>query len=134
MWITSGEKTTIVSPIQEITHSRDEGDYMVKYSTLLQVMPERVQNYYNTNWHTIRDEWVEGLKSRSMNLGTQTNNRIESFFSHLKRLVILRGSLKELFDRFMGTLTTLRTKRSHRLLTSLSKQPVKEILEEQRQY
>ena len=46
---------------------------MGKYSSLLQVMPERVQNYHNTNWHTIRNEWVEGLKSRCMNLGKRTN-------------------------------------------------------------
>ena len=134
MGITSGEKSTVLSHIQEITYSRNEDEYLTKYRSLCDVMPDRVKDYYNSNWHGIRDEWVEGLKYLTMNLGTRTNNRIESFFSHLKKSIVMRGSLKEFFERYMVCLTTLRTERSHRLLNGLHKQPTKPVTDEELQY
>ena len=131
MSISSGEKTTILSHIQDITYSRSEVDYISKYESLCDVMCDRIRKYYDTNWHPIRSEWVEGLKSLSMNLGTRTNNRIESFFSHLKKSVILRGSLQDFFVRYMMSQDTLRTERSHRLLNSLTKMPVHAVSHEE---
>ena len=119
--------------IADITFSDSEEDYMTKYNLMLDAMPDRAKDY-NNKWHTIREESVEGLKCRSMTLGTRTNNRIEYFFSHLRKNIIMRGSLQEFFERFMGTLATLRSERRHRLLTSLSKHPIKKIPEEQHEY
>ena len=81
--------------IADITFSDSEEDYMTKYNLMLDAMPDRAKDY-NNKWHTIREESVEGLKCRSMTLGTRTNNRIEYFFSHLRKNIIMRGSLKEL--------------------------------------
>ena len=134
MGITSGEKSTVLSHIQEITYSRNEDEYLTKYRSLCDVVPDRMKDYYNSNWHGIRDEWVEGLKYLSMNFGTQTNNRIESFFSHLKKSIVMRGSLKEFFERYMVCLTTLRTEHSHHLLNGLHKQPTKPVTDEELQY
>ena len=90
-------------------------------------MSTRVKNYFNNNWHHIREQWVEGLKSKKMNLGVRTNNRLKSFFSHLKKSLIQRGSLKEVIKWYMLCQSTLKSERSHRLLQTLSKvlcQPV----------
>ena len=77
---------------------------------------------------------MEGLKSLSVNLGTRTNNRIESFFSHLRKSIVVRGKLREFFERYLVCLTTLRTERSHHLLTSLHKQPLTPVSDEEKQF
>ena len=78
MGVTLGKKT-ILDKIQEIAYSTDETSYQSRYNSLCQVMPEIVKTYYDHNWHSIRGEWVDGLKN-TMNLYNRTNNRIESFF------------------------------------------------------
>ena len=77
-------------------------------------MPPRVAAYYNAQWHCFRDEWVEGLKKRSMNLGERTNNRIESFFGKLKSCVNSRNTLQEFITSFLGLLSTLREERRYK--------------------
>ena len=72
-----------------------------------------------------------GLKSNQMNLGVQTNNRIESFFSHLKKSLIQRGSLQELIEQYMLCPSTLRSERSHRLLQALGKVPCQPVSAEE---
>ena len=123
MGISSGEKSTVLAHIQELTYSHDEEDYTRRYDQLCLAMSTRIRRYFDDNWHHIRDEWVEGLKSRQMNLGVRTNNRVESFFSHLMKSLVQRGRLQDLIERYMLCLSTLRSERSHRLLQALSKVP-----------
>ena len=134
MGISSGEKATVLAHIQELTYSASEVEYMKKYEEMCLSMSPRVKNYFDVNWHHIREQWVEGLKSNQMNLGVRTNNRIESFFSHLKKSLIQRGSLQELIERYMLCLSTLRSERSHRLLQALSKVPCQPVSPEEEPY
>ena len=36
--------------------------------------------YFNNQWHSIKEEWVEGYKQKTLNFGTRKNIRIECFF------------------------------------------------------
>jgi len=58
-------------------------EYEKHYAQFLK-SPQSVIHYYNANWHTIRDEWVECFKSLSFTLGENTNNRLESINGKLK--------------------------------------------------
>ena len=133
MGISSGEKSTILRQIQDIAYARNEATYLEKYQELCDITndKQKVRQYYDSNWHSIREEWVEGLKSKQMNLGTRTNNRVESFFSNLKRSVSHRGTLQEFIERFMGVLKICRNERSHRLLSALTKVPTTQIPQEE---
>ena len=122
MGITLGEKSTILDKIQEIAYSRNEEIYQSRYDSLCEIMPDIVRTYYDRNWHSIRGEWVDGLKN-TMNLCTRTNNRIESFFKHLKSFISTRGTIEELLEGFMSVLSILRNERSYRLLKHLSTVP-----------
>ena len=134
MGISSGEKSTVLAHIQELTYSRDEEDYIRRYDQLCLAMSTRVRRYFDDNWHHIREEWVEGLKCKQMNLGVRTNNRVESFFSHLKKSLVQRGRLQDLIERYMLCLSTLRSERSHRLLQALSKVPCTPVSPEEEAY
>jgi hypothetical protein len=80
MNINSRQKNDILIFIQDIAYSRNDKQYEEQYKKLLVIMNNKVKEYYNTNWHGIKKQWVEGLKNKQMNLGVSTNNRIESFF------------------------------------------------------
>ena len=60
--ITSGAKQTVLELLQKIAYATSISDYDTQYNHLLSVMPPHVATYYNDQWHSIRDEWVEGLK------------------------------------------------------------------------
>ena len=40
--------------------------------------PQRVVEYFESNWHSICHEWVDGLKNATWNFMNHTNNRVES--------------------------------------------------------
>ena len=126
MGVTLGEKATILDKIQELAYSWSEESYQSQYDSLCEVMPDIVCTYYDRNWHPIRHEWVDGLK-HTMNLCTRTNNRIESFFKHLKSYITTRGSIEDLIEGFISVLSILRNERSFRLLKSLSTLPTKPV-------
>ena len=71
--------------------------------------PDVVRNYHDKNWHTVKEQWVQGLE-RSMNLGTHTNNRVESFFAKLKSCVTRRGTIRDLISGLMKVIFILRKK------------------------
>lgn len=122
MGITSGERLTPLSITQELAYARNENIYMQKYEEFTQLCPnDRVKSYFDTNWHNIRNEWVEGLKAQQFNLGTRTNNRLESFFQKLKDFVKTKDSLKSFFIGFMDCLATLRNERRLRAIKSITK-------------
>ena len=88
------------------------------YLEFLEISPNNlVTEYYNNNWHNIKSEWVEGLKSRKINFNESTNNRLESFFQKLKSCVTARISIKDLITKFLG-LVSLRTERTLKNITS----------------
>ena len=62
MGITSEERSTVLELLQEVAYARDEAAYDVKYTELVAAMPDIVKTYYDKNWHTIKEQWVQGLK------------------------------------------------------------------------
>ena len=111
MGITSTERDTIKSQIKECAYSYSDDIYDERYSQLMEVCNDKVKDYYNKNWHPIKDQWVEGLKSRQLNLEQRTNNRLESFFQKLKQCTKSRGTLQEIISGFMDYLSTMRSER-----------------------
>ena len=84
MAITSHQHTTALKILEKLTYSFDEADYQQIYEKFQQEVPEKVVEYFNANWHSIRDEWVKGLKS--YHLCNDTTNRVESFSANLKKI------------------------------------------------
>ena len=115
MGITSAERDTLKSLIQECVYSVSEEDYIEKYEAFKEAANDKVMDYYNRNWHSIKEEWVEGLKSKQLNLQTRTNNRLESFFGHLKSCTNVRGSLQDIITGFLKFVRQLRRERAHKM-------------------
>ena len=85
----------------------------------------QVLDYYNKQWHNIRAEWVEGLKSEMMALLTTTNNRVESTNQKLKAVISKYSSIVQFFNSLMCTINSMSIERDHRALLVSQKVPLK---------
>ena len=105
--LTPGERHTILAKLQELTYAKSETDYQEKYDDFCAVSPNHlVTEYFKKNWHSIKEEWVEGLKTNKLNFNTSTNNRLESFFQKLKSCVTTRLSICEFIEKFLGLIAS----------------------------
>ena len=83
--------------------------------------PHEVVDYFNTNWHVIRKEWVLGLKFGPSSFLNSTNNRLESIDGKLKQVIGRHTSLEEFVEHFFIILTALRTERDHKAALTFQK-------------
>ena len=73
-----------------------------------------VIDYFEENWHCIKDEWVEGLKSKFMTLRNRTNNRLECINQKVKSVCSKYASLEQCFTELFIVLNSLNTERDSR--------------------
>ena len=121
MEITSAQRTTVLEVLQRITYSPSEEEYTTNYHDLLALEIPTVTEYFNKNWHSIRTQWVEGLKRQSFSLGERTTNRVESTFQKIKSVTSSSLPLQEFLKILLKMISTFRTERQHRALTVLAK-------------
>ena len=96
----------------------------VSYYDELKNAPQRVVEYFESNWHDIRHEWVDGLKNSCCNFMNRTNNRVESINQKLKSVISRYSGITQFFQDLMKCLHTLRVERDHRALEITTKRPV----------
>ncbi|CAL8258529.1 unnamed protein product [Arctogadus glacialis] len=118
------QRLSILEIVQKLTYASSEEEYDRLYGTLVGMNNESVLNYYNTNWHSIKEQWVEGLKRQSLNLMTSTNNRVEGFNHKLKSVITKYSGMVTFFKDLKQVLAVLETERSHRALLIVQKTSV----------
>ncbi|KAL5239021.1 hypothetical protein ACI65C_006431 [Semiaphis heraclei] len=92
--MTPNERDTAKEIIQNIIYCKSELEYDNLYQHLKTVAPETVIEYYNKNWHGIRDEWVIGMTYMTGNFMNKTNNKLESFNGKLKSVISCSSTLE----------------------------------------
>ena len=94
MEITSAQRTTVLEVLQRITYIPSEEEYTRNYHDLLALEIPTVTEYFNKNWHSIRTQWVVGLKRQSFSLGERRANRVESTFQKKVRDIFLSAAAR----------------------------------------
>ena len=122
--IRPGERDHALELLTSLACAASEEEYDKHYTTLLETCPQSVSTYYDSNWHTIRHEWVECYKSFSFTLGERTNNRLESINGKIKSVCSCHANLSKFFDHIFVVLATLRNERDHNTIMALVKNPV----------
>ena len=61
--VTTAERNLVLEIIQKMVYAKNEDEYSVLYSELAETNLKSVIEYFNTNWHPIKEEWVECLKT-----------------------------------------------------------------------
>ena len=124
MGITSGQRSVCLEMLQQIAYSSSEEKYQELYSHFCNCAPSTVVEYFNKNWHPIRNEWVMGMKYSTGNFLNGTNNRLESINAKLKSVISRYSSLEEFTDKFFLILRVLRNERDHKAALVAQKVPV----------
>lgn len=123
--ITSAERTLALEVIQKLAYSQSEDVYSKNYEELLNTNLHAVINYFNLNWHGIRDQWVEGLKNNHFNMLNRTNNRLECINQKIKSVVSKNSDLNTFWVDLMHCLNTLNIERDHKAVHVQLKTPVR---------
>ena len=121
MGITSGQRTMCLELVQKMAYASTESVYSCLYDQLQKDVPKEVVQYFNDSWHSIRSEWVLGLKSCCGNRLNSTNNRLESINKKLKQVIDRRSTLEEFISKFFVILVALRTERDHKAAVQFQK-------------
>lgn len=98
----------------DLTYSESEEAYDINYSKLMSLNVLDLTNYYNNNWHCIKDEWVLYEQNRNFIIKNRTTNRLES----------LNQNIKSVVTRFISV-TSTNVERDHRAIKMVEKVPVK---------
>lgn len=122
--ITSAERVLALEIMQKMAYAKTSDEYLVLHQELKDTKLASVKDYFDTNWHPIKEQWVDGLKSENITFMNRTNNRIECINQKLKSVITKYSSLPQFFSQLLVTLQSLRVERDHRALTIFQKVPV----------
>ena len=124
MGITIAEKNSCLEFISSMAYSKTEIEYNGVHQQFLDNAPASVKNYFENNWHPIRDEWVIGYMSSSGNFLNRTNNRLESLNGKLKQVITKHSSLENFINEFFIILSVMRNERGYRAVYNTQKKKV----------
>jgi len=110
--------------IQNLVYCKSEFEYDNLYRHFQDVAPETIIEYYNKNWHGIRDEWVVGMTYMTGNFLNKTNNRLESFNGKLKSVISCFSTLEDFVDKLFIVLSCVRLERDKNAVKLVQKQPI----------
>ncbi|KAG4068436.1 hypothetical protein HA402_004776 [Bradysia odoriphaga] len=101
---------------REITtaYAESERSYNILYSELLSLKLDKVNSYYNENWHNIRDEWTQFGRNAFPNYLNATNNRTESINQKFKMVSNRHANVLSFFDNIFTTVSVLSSERDIR--------------------
>ena len=119
--IISEQRNTTLEFLQKLAYASSEEDYNTFYSELKDNTTKEVFDYFESNWHCIRNEWVLHYKAAAGSFLNTTNNRLESLNAKLKQVIKHHSSLKDFFDNFFLTLSSLRLERDHKAAINFQK-------------
>ena len=122
--ITAAERSLVLELVQRMAYAKLLDEYMELYKELHELKLTSVNDYFDLNWHTIKEQWVECLKSDNITFLNRTNNRLECINQKLKSVITKYSNLPQFFSQLLITLDSLRTERDHRALTIFHKVPV----------
>ena len=129
MNLNAAQRVTVLEIIAKLAYARDEDDYLKYYQQLKETKLTEVIDYFDTNWHGIKEQWVEGLKRESCHYLNSTNNRLECINQKIKSVVSKHSPVLNFFEDLMKCLDSLALERDHRAAMIFKKNPVNLLLE-----
>ena len=122
--INAGQRQCVLDILQRMAYAVTADDYDVLYQQLKDLGITSVNTYFDANWHSIKEQWVEGLKRQHCNLLTSTNNRVEGFNQKLKSVITRHSGLASFVRDMKTVLAVAETERTHRALQIVQKRPL----------
>ena len=95
-----GKRDHTLELMSHLTYSSSEEKYEEHYKLLKSSGLKSVIQYYDTNWHPIRHQWVEAFKRHTFTLNTKTNKHLESINTKVKSVCSKYASLSAFLISF----------------------------------
>ena len=83
--------------IQKMAYAKSATEYAELHQDLHGANLKSVTEYFNNNWHPIKEQWVDGLKNDNVTFQNRTNNRLECINQKLKSVITKYSSLPQFF-------------------------------------
>ncbi|KAL7296022.1 hypothetical protein TKK_0010577 [Trichogramma kaykai] len=97
-----------------MTYAAHAEEYDRLYEKFLGIASDETIDYYNANWHNIKEQWVRCFLTK--NFHTFTNNRIESMNQKLKQFFSEPPALTIFIESLFGFFQVLENERSNEAL------------------
>ena len=123
MGITPSQREACLKLFTELVYARGHTQYEQAREKLHNTKLTSVVSYFEKNWHSIKDEWVQGFITQSLTLGETTNNRLESINAKIKSVCTRIATLDQFFNEFFSVLATLHNERNYNAVMSSIKHP-----------
>lgn len=112
--ITAAQRKVVLKLLQDLAYSESSESYDSIYANLINLGLEKVTDYYNGNWHNIRNEWAQFGRNAYANYLNSTNNRTESINQKFKIVSDRHANLLTFFENIFTTVTVLASERNIR--------------------
>ena len=89
-----------VNILESLHYSESSAEYNSNYELLQNIMPKKLLEYYNKNWHCIQNEWATYLMDE--NFGNFTNNRVECINKHVKDIEKKNSTMYDFIVSFLS--------------------------------
>lgn len=119
--ITIGQRLLALELLNKIAYACSEEQYHTLHEQFTTSVATTILEYYQANWHNIREEWVLGLKLSSGSFMNNTNNRLERLNGQLKVVIQRNSSLEEFLDKFYVVMNSLRIEHCHKVVYQFQK-------------
>lgn len=121
--ITAAEKNNVLQILEKLAYSRSSHEYESLYQQLLSLNMESVTDYYNTNWHNIKQEWTLFGRNQHSNYLNTTNNRTESLNQKIKMISCRHSNLTRFFENIFITVSVTASEKDIRAVRLTMKTP-----------
>ena len=115
MKITQAQRDASLEMVQRLAYASTAEEYKRLYDGLCENCPLTMKDYYNKNWHQIKEEWVKCYRNVNVNLGNTTTKRsVESLNTKIKSVCSRFATLHQFFNDFIAMLKDLREENKHK--------------------
>ena len=122
--ITQEERLRSLKAIEDMIHARDEVQYLERRDIFRQTCPSNVNDYFEKNWHPIREQWVVGLVKDLRNFTEFTTNRVERFFGTLKKLATKKQDIKSFIRELLTLVNSLSNEKTYKNIRQATTVPL----------
>nr|CAI5833087.1 unnamed protein product [Callosobruchus analis] len=128
MGISYSDRDTVWSIFKKMASSKNPEQYKEYYDSLIDLNLPAVSKYFNDNWHSCQEEWVQYLEEGRFQHGVPTTHQLHLFTQKIRPLYSLHNNLKDFYRDFLELLETTHNERKQKAVQMIYKNKSTTIL------
>lgn len=114
--VTKDDRQKALEILQRLCYASSYDYYEEQYKKLCELNIESVTEYFNTNWHSIRDEWTLCGRNKYSNYLNSTNNRSECMNQKIKSVGTRNSNLLTFFENVSTSVSVLASEKDIKVI------------------